>query len=76
MSAMIDVLIDHATAEIKNLKEDNKALRDCLLRTVHEKKVLEDCIARQSAYILELKKRAGIAPHDWEPARPGIEDVD
>jgi hypothetical protein len=40
-----------------------------------ERQVLEQYIAQQSAEILRLKRKLGIAPHDYEPARPGV-DVD
>ncbi len=63
--------------EIENLRATNKGLRAVLLQQVHEKRVLEDVIARQSAYILELRRRTGLAPHDYEPAaRPGLSEVD
>jgi hypothetical protein len=64
------------TAQVTRTREANKILRRAVVSLVSEKLALEDVIARQSAYILEMRKSAGLAPHDWEPARPGIEDVD
>ena len=61
---------------IDGLREENEKLRRGLIELTHEKQVLEEHIARQSAYILELRRQTGRAPHDFEPARPGVEDVD
>jgi hypothetical protein len=61
---------------VEELQAENKALRRGLIETVREKQTLEDVIARQSAYILELCRASGRAPHDYEPARPGLSDVD
>lgn len=41
-----------------------------------ELEVYKDVIDRQAIYIKELRRKAGLAPHDFEPARPGIDDVD
>jgi len=60
----------------EELRQHNHILRHNVVQLVHEKQVLEDVVARQSAYILELKRRYGLAPHDYEPCRPGLEDVD
>lgn len=68
--------VEAAVQEVRALRAEKHELRNCLLHTVQEKQVLEGIIARQSACILELRRKAGLAPHDWEPARPGIEDVD
>ena len=74
---MTDVLIDLATEEIKSLKEQNRELRGALLQMCQEKTVILETVARQDIYIKELQRKAGLAPHDWEPTwRPGVEDVD
>lgn len=61
---------------VNQLREQNKILRANLVQMTREKQVLEEQIARQSAYILELRRATGRAPHDYEPARPGLSDVD
>lgn len=61
---------------IDKLRAENLALRLGLVETVHEKQALQEHIARQDIRIKALLRDAGLAPHDWEPARPGIEDVD
>lgn len=61
---------------VRELKERLAAFRRAVLELCQDKRVLEDIITRQNMYILELRRRYGVAPHDFEPARPGIEDVD
>lgn len=73
---MTDVLIDLATEEIKSLKLANRELRGALLQMCQEKTAILEAVARQDIRIKTLLVKAGLAPHDWEPARPGIEDVD
>lgn len=53
----------------RQLRAENKALKERVA-------TLEDVVQRQATYIVELRKQAGHAPHDWEPCRPGLEDVD
>lgn len=73
---MTDILLEGAADEIARLKAENRELRDGLMHVVQEKTAILECVARQDIYIKELQRKAGLAPHDWEPARPGIEDVD
>lgn len=49
-------------AEISRLKDENRKL--------------EDIVTRLTEYIRELRRQSGQRPHDWEPCRPGLEDVD
>lgn len=73
------------TEYIESLKCHVKQLRRAVCEVLSEKQKLEEVIARQAAYIkaqgddlLSLRRRLGLAPHDFEPAiwRPGVEDVD
>jgi hypothetical protein len=69
--------VSNSPAEyVAELRAQNKILRANVVQLCREKQVLEDVIARQSAYILELKRQTGRTPHDYEPARPGLSDVD
>jgi hypothetical protein len=68
--------VSNSPAEyVEELRGQNKILRANVVQLCREKQVLEEHIARLGAYILELKRQSGRAPHDYEPARPGI-DVD
>lgn len=61
---------------IAELKAQNKALRSGLAQMCREREVLQHYITMQDIRIKTLLERAGRTPHTWEPARPGIEDVD
>lgn len=60
---------------VEQLREQNKILRANVVQLVREKQVLQEQIARLIADNIVVKRRAGLLPHDYEPARPGI-DVD
>ena len=63
--------------DLDTAREQNKILRANVIELVKEKNALLDVIARQSAYILELRRQMGRGPHDYEPvARPGLSEVD
>lgn len=57
---------------VEQLREQNKILRANVVQLVREKQVLELEIARLNSRLL---RAGGRGPHDYEPARPGI-DVD
>lgn len=61
---------------IEELREQNKILRANVVQLCREKRVLEETIASLSAEMMFLKRRFNVAPHDYEPARPGLSDVD
>lgn len=67
---------DSPAEYIAQLREENRALRAALVAMCHEKRVLLEYLAQQNARMLETRRRAGIAPHDYEPARPGISEID
>lgn len=52
---------------IEELKAQNKALRSGLAQMCRERQVLEEYIAQQNVRILELRRRYGLAAHDFEP---------
>lgn len=72
-----DFLIGLATDEVEKLRAENRELRHALLQMCQEKTAILEAVARQDIRIKELQRKAGLAPHDWEPTwRPGVEDVD
>jgi hypothetical protein len=67
---------DSPAEYIETLKAQNKILHSNVVQLCREKAVLEEHVARLGAYILELQRQSRRAPHDYEPARPGLSDVD
>ncbi len=62
---------------MRDLREQNKILRANVVQLCREKEVLHEHIAFLSAQVLELRHRAGLAPHDYEPpCRPGLNEAD
>jgi hypothetical protein len=68
-SDLEDAVSDSPHEYIEQLKRDNARLRGQVA-------TLEDLVQRQIAYIKELRQKAGLAPHDAAPARPGVADID
>lgn len=68
---------------MSDLEHDNKLLRLALVEVTQEKLRLEEALARENlariqieqAYV-QLRRDTGFAPHDFEPARPGLSEVD
>jgi hypothetical protein len=69
-------LTDEDLEALEDYGEDVRAaVRE--LRALREQvATLTDVVDRQVVYIKELRAQLKIAPHDFEPARPGISDVD
>lgn len=61
---------------VETLKEQNKILRANVLQLVREKQVLLEQLASVSSRLLKVRQDTGRAPHDYEPARPGLSEVD
>ncbi len=59
---MLAEMYMHALRTVVRLRKENRELRDV--------------IERQQIWIAESRRAAGLAPHDFEPARPGIREVD
>lgn len=58
------------------LEAQNKTLRAELLKEVGRRLEYEDALARLARDHVQLKRDTGRAPHDYEPARPGLSEVD
>jgi hypothetical protein len=76
--------VNNSPAEyIAELQRQNRILRRESIRAVHEKQQLELQLAQEHFKLqqaqqeyMRLRTEMGIGPHDYEPCRPGLSEVD
>ncbi len=75
MSACRTCETDHRRVLIDRLTDDNKRMRLELVRLVAEREQERIAFAACDAERLVLR-REKLGTHDWEPCRPGLNEVD